>query len=72
MANVNLCFNVNPCLQTQELSIAIIMALVIMTSQTDSWRSVGVIQGSKMMAMSFAENAKIQCLLIQTVSRDTG
>jgi hypothetical protein len=72
MANVNLCSNVNPCLQTQELLIAIIMALAIMMSQTDSWRSVGVIQALKMMGMSFAENAKIQCLLTQTVSRDTG
>jgi hypothetical protein len=48
------------------------MELVIMMSKTDSWRSVGVIQALKMMGMSFAENAKIQCLLIQTVSRDTG
>jgi hypothetical protein len=48
------------------------MALVIMTSKMDSWQSVGVIQALKMMGMSFAVNAKIQCLLIPTVSRDTG
>jgi hypothetical protein len=72
MDSANLCFNANLNLQAMALLIAIIMAPVIKTSKMDSLRSVGAILASKMTAMSFVVNAKIQCLLIPTVSRDIG
>ena len=72
MGSANLFFNANLNLQPMALLIAIIMAPVIKTSKMDLLRSVGAILASKMMAMSFVVNAKIQCLLIPTVSRDIG